>query len=265
MADLKSCNWVWRKPAQDQDPEAFDNDFSREYVVQISQHSSRLATRSYNQNWYFDNAVSYYMSYNMHDFDNLTDLQLYILPKNNIILVNRSVILPDSISKVWFNFEVYGWSEQIFLIGVSYCTWLDTKLISLGILDRKSLTYFAQQGLFTVKDQDIIIITSQLNQHNLYCVNLGTNASLSMLLTFTITATTSQSSTNIAIWYCHFIKLNQINLKRFSVLTFNMKILAEFRPSILYSMHIIKNDKETLVQYSQIFQHSWILYTHWCW
>lgn len=124
------------------------------------------------------------MSYNMHDFDNLTDLQLYILPKNNIILVNRSLILSDSISKVWFNFEVSGWSEQIFLIGVRYCAWLDTKLISLGILNRKSLMYFAQQGLLTVKDQDTIIITSQLNQHNLYCVNLSTNASLSNAINF---------------------------------------------------------------------------------
>lgn len=87
-------------------------------------------------------------------------------------------------------------------------------------------------------------MTDQFNQHNLYCVNLGINASLLMPLIFAMTAVTSQSSTNIAVWHRHFIKLNQTYLKRFSDLIFNMKILVKLRPSILYNIHIIKNNQK---------------------
>ena len=68
-----------------------------------------------------------------------------------------------------------------------YCTKLDTKLIFLGLLDRKDLTYYAQ-GLLTVKDQTVIIMTSQLNRHNLSHVNLDADSSLRSQLTHVITA-----------------------------------------------------------------------------
>ena len=109
----------------------------------VRTNPSALAARGHDPSWYFDNATSYYMSYGINDFDNLHNLQPCTSPQDDITLVDRSVILPEGIEKVWFNFEVNGQPNQIFLSGVRYCTKLDTKLISLGMLDRKSLTYSA--------------------------------------------------------------------------------------------------------------------------
>lgn len=81
------------------------------------------------------------MSYDIHDFDNTNDLCLCTLPQNYITLANGSVIFLEGIGKVWFNFKVNGQFNQIFLLGVSYYTKLDTKIISLSMLDRKDLIY----------------------------------------------------------------------------------------------------------------------------
>lgn len=93
------------------------------------------------------------MSYDIHDFNNLKDLQSYASPQHNITLADRLVILLQRIGKVWFNFEVNGRPNRIFLSGVRYCAKLNTKFIFLGMLNRKDLTYFAQQNLLIIKDQ----------------------------------------------------------------------------------------------------------------
>ncbi len=168
------------------------------------------------------------MSYNIYDFDNSTDLESCTSPQDNIILVDGSVILPESIGKVWFNFEVNGRPNRIFLSGVKYCTKLDTKLISLGMLDRKSLTYYTHQGLLTVKDQNAVFMIGQLNRHNLYHINLDADSSLPSQLAHAIIATTSQTSAEIATWHRRFVHLNQTYLKRLPSMISGMKILAEF-------------------------------------
>lgn len=166
-------------------------------------------------------------SYDIYDFDNPKDLQPCTSPQDNITIAYGSVIYPEGIGKVWFNFEVKGRSNRIFLSGVRYCTKLDTKLISLGMLDRKGLTYSSQQGLLTIKDQNVIIMTGQPNHHNLYPVNLGADASLVLPLTHAMTATTSQSPADIATWHRCFTHLDQTYLKHLPSLTSGMKTVAE--------------------------------------
>ena len=167
------------------------------------------------------------MSYDIHDFDNSTDLQPCTSPQDDITLADGSVILPESIGKVCFNFEVNGRPNRIFLSGVRHCTKLDTKLISLGMLDKKSLTYYAHQGLLTVKDQNAVIMIGQPNRHNLYHVNLDADSSLPSQLAHAMTATISQSPADIATWHRRFVHLNQIYLKRLPSMTSGMKILTE--------------------------------------
>ncbi len=131
------------------------------------------------------------MSYDIHDFDNPKDLQPCISPQDDITLADGSVILPEIIGKVWFNFAVNGRPHQIFLSGVRYCTKLDTKLPSLCMLDRKDLTYYAHQGFLIVKNLNAVIMTGQLNRHNLYHVNLDAESSLPSQLAYAMTATIS--------------------------------------------------------------------------
>ena len=167
------------------------------------------------------------MSYDIHDFDNPTDLQPCTSPQDDITLADGSIILPEGIGKVWFNFAVHGRTNRIFLSGVRYCTKLNTKLISLGMLDRKGLTYYTHQGLLTVKDQNAVIITGQFNRHNLYHDNLDSESSLPSQLAHAMTATISQFPADIVTWHCRFAHLNQTYLKRVPSMTFGMKIHAE--------------------------------------
>lgn len=102
-----------------------------------------LATGSHDSNWYFDNAASYRMIYDIHSFDNPKNLQPWASSQDDMTFADRSVILLQSVGKVWFNFEINSRPNQIFLLGVRYCAKLDTKLISLGRLEKKSLKYSA--------------------------------------------------------------------------------------------------------------------------
>ena len=167
-------------------------------MVRTNLPTSALATGSHDSNWYFDNAASYHMSYDFHDFHNPKDLQPCTSPQDDITLADRSVILPEGIRKVWFNFAVNGRLKRIFLSGIRCCTKLDTKLIFLGMLKRKGLTYYSHQGLLTVKDQNAVIMTGQPNCHNLYQVNLDVESSMPSQLAHAMTAMISQSPTDIA-------------------------------------------------------------------
>ena len=166
------------------------------------------------------------MSYDLKDFEDPTGLQPCISPQDDITLADGSVILPDGIGKVWFDFEVNGQTERIFLSGVQYCTKLDTKLISLGMLARKGLTYSAQKGCLTVKDGNMAIMTGQLDSQNPFRVNISNNALIPTPLVRAMTAATSLSPTDLATWHRRFAHLNSTYLKRLPDMTSGMKILA---------------------------------------
>lgn len=169
IADIKSRNQPSVRSSQDQETEALNDDRLRGYIVWTKPPISALATGSHDSNWYFDNGASYHMSCDIHDFDNPKDLQPCTSPQDNITLADGSDILPEGIGKVWFNSEVKGRPNRILLSCVRYCAELDTKLISLGMLDRKDHTDSSQQGLLTIKDQNAIITTGQLNRQSLPC------------------------------------------------------------------------------------------------
>ena len=99
-----------------------------------------LATGGYDKNWYFDNTALYHMIFDLANFQEskLTKCQH---PQDNIILANESTILPDRIGTIRLLFSVNEQFEIISLSGVCYCSQLDTKLISLYMLDRKGLAY----------------------------------------------------------------------------------------------------------------------------
>ena len=79
---------------------------------------------------------------------------------------------PQGVGRVWYNFVVDGVSELYYLNDVCSCPHLDTKLISLGHLHQKDLTYSAHQGELRVQWGDKTIMTGVKNDNNLYSVNL---------------------------------------------------------------------------------------------
>lgn len=155
IADLAKCNGSSARLARNINSIPMPEFQNCGFMVRrkISSPTSALATGSFDSNWYFDNAASYHMSYDITDFENPNHLRPCVSPQDDITLADGSVILPDGIEKVWFNFEVNGKIQRIFLSDVRYCTKLDTKLVSLGMLDRKGLTYSAHKGMLTVKKQ----------------------------------------------------------------------------------------------------------------
>ncbi len=72
------------------------------------------------------------------------------------------------------------------------------------MLDKKNLTYYAYQGLFSFKDQNAVIMTGQLNHYNLYHVNIDVESSLPSQLAHAMTPTISQSPADITTWHRRF-------------------------------------------------------------
>lgn len=80
------------------------------------------------------------MTFYLADFQ-LSELTKCQYPQNNITLANGSTILVDRIGTIFLLFCVNGQIEKISLSDICYCSQLDTKLISLGMLDKKGLAY----------------------------------------------------------------------------------------------------------------------------
>lgn len=87
------------------------------------------------------------MTYDLNDFKDPDFLTKCYHSQDNIILANRLVILSNGIGIVSLAFFTKGSTKKILLSEVCYCSKLDTKLIFLGILDQKSLSYLFQKGI----------------------------------------------------------------------------------------------------------------------
>lgn len=230
IADLKARNASTARVARKKDTESTLDLRDCGFMVRGKPlaPASILATGGHDRNWYFDNAASYYMSFDINDFDIAHDMRPCVSPQDDITLADGSFILPDGIGKVWFHFEFNNKAEPIFLSDVRYCKKLDTKLISLGMLDRKGLTYSAGGGVLTVKNKDATVMTGQLDLHNLYRVNLATVDFLPPKPDRAMTATTSPSAADITTWHRRFAHLNTSYLKHLPSMTTGMKILQGF-------------------------------------
>lgn len=99
IADLKYCNQLSRQSPQNQKIEILNNDYPRKYVIKTNPPSV-LVIGDHDLNWYSDNVVSYYMFYNINDFNNRNNLQPCTSFQNDIKLVDKSIILLENIRKV---------------------------------------------------------------------------------------------------------------------------------------------------------------------
>lgn len=94
------------------------------------------------------------------------------------------------------------------------------------MLDCKGLTYFISKDYLTVKNENMAIMTRQLDIHNLYRVNTGNNILITIPPTCAITAIISLSPTDLTIWHCQFAYLNGTYLKQLPDMTSNIKNFA---------------------------------------
>lgn len=134
-------NTIWTQGSQDKEKQS---EINRIYVVQSK--GTIMATGKLDPDWYFYNAASYHMTDNLDDFEDSATLTKYCHPEDNIILANGSVILPNRIGTISLKFCIKGTIEKIPLLGIQYCSKFDIKLISLGILDWKDLSYSLYKG-----------------------------------------------------------------------------------------------------------------------
>ena len=112
------------------------------------------------------------MTFDLADFQGATLLKYQHL-QDNISLANRSTVIPDGIGTVPLLFYINRHSEKISLSSVCYCSKLDTKLISLGMLDRKELAYSSQHKIFSVGGSFSAIMIGRLTPYNLYKVQIS--------------------------------------------------------------------------------------------
>lgn len=90
------------------------------------------------------------MTYNLSNFKDPDSLTKCHHPKDNLTLANRLVISPNKIDTIRLIFCTKDSAEKIFLSRVWYCSKLDTKLIFLKMLDRKSLLYLLPKNILEV-------------------------------------------------------------------------------------------------------------------
>lgn len=166
------------------------------------------------------------MIYDINDFELPDQLIPCISPQDDITLDDGSIILPDGIGKVWFGFEVSGRTKCLYLSEVRYCKKLDTKLISLDMLDRKVLAYSAEKGVLLIKDNAMTVIEGRLDKHNLYRVTLNNSMVIVSLQDCAMAASISKFLADIVTWHRRFAHLNATYLKRLPNMTSGMKILS---------------------------------------
>lgn len=81
----------------------------------MQSQGSVLATVHHGWDWYFDNAASYYMTYDLSDFKDPHSLTKCRRPQDDITLADGSVILPDGIGTVSLVFSIKDSAERIIL------------------------------------------------------------------------------------------------------------------------------------------------------
>ena len=98
------------------------------------------------------------MIFDLADFNSADSLTGCRYPQDDIILTDGSVIFPDRIGTITFFFRTKNSTEKLFLSEVRYCSKLDTKLISLGLLDHKSLSYSSSYSRLNIQDRKFSIM-----------------------------------------------------------------------------------------------------------
>lgn len=167
--------------------------------------------------------------------------------QDDITLADGLTVIPDGISTVPLLFYVNGHTEKISLSSIRYCSKLDTKLISHGMLDRKGLAYSSQHGILSVRDSSFTIMVGRLTPHNLYKVEiseaLGKVSATSALSTgidfnCAMTAGISKLAADLFTSHCRLAHLNETSVKRLSTMVPGMEIVQSKNRSFLDSVCI---------------------------
>lgn len=175
---------------------------------------------------------SYHMAFDLADFQE-SELTKCQHPRNDITLANGSTILSDGISTVHLLFCVNGQTAKISLSSICYCSQLDTKLISLGMLDRKGLAYSLQYEILSVRDSSSTIMVGHLIPHNLYKFDLfevsnkvsAQPAYTEIDFSCVMIAGTSKSATDLFTWHRRLAHLNKASVKRLSTMVTGIEIV----------------------------------------
>lgn len=140
------------------------------------------------------------MSYDLKNLEDFVNLKSCNSPQDDITFIDRSVILLDDIGKNWVNFEMDSQADKIFLSNMQYYSKLNIKFILRGILDCKKLTYSTSKGHLEENEGNRLVITGQINIHNLNYVNISNNIVVSICSTYVMIVATSMSSTDPDTW-----------------------------------------------------------------
>ena len=180
------------------------------------------------------------MTFDLANFGNTHSLTQCRHPQDEITLADGSVILPDRIGTITFFFHTRNSTEKIFLSLVRYCSKLDTKLISLKMLDRKGLSYCSSGGLLDVRDRALVIISGHLTANNLYKFDLEEAATNSVIISQrAMTPNTSKSVADLIIWHRRFAHLNEVSIKQLVNITSGI-VISTFTNKLPFCIVCVK-------------------------
>ena len=136
----------------------------------VTQSSTYATSPPKDNEWYFDDTAPFHMTGDLADFEDQDLMQSH--KDDTILSAFGQEERPRGIGRVCYNVVVDGVSEPYYLDDVHWCPYLNTKLISLDLLDQKRLTYSAYQSQLRVQWGNRTVMTGAKNDNNLYSVNL---------------------------------------------------------------------------------------------
>ena len=116
--------------------------------------------------WYMDSAASTHMTYDLTEFSGP------MKPSSQFItLADGSKIKAQGVGTVTLMVKVDGVDTEIDIVNVQYSPQLDSKLISLGTLEKKGYYFIGRNGQLKLYDKDDIVLLEGTRTDEVYLVN----------------------------------------------------------------------------------------------
>ena len=116
--------------------------------------------------WYMDSAASTHMTYNLTEFHGSMRLS-----SQYITLADGSKIKAQGVGTIIIAVQVNGKETKINVLNVQYSPELDSKLISLGTLEKKGYYFIGRNGQLKLYDKDNSVVLEGTRNNEVYLVN----------------------------------------------------------------------------------------------
>ena len=199
---------------------------SRKKGSYITQTATAVVVHHQDSTWYMDSSALYHMTFSKKDF--VTPLSS---TSKTVFLADGTKVAASGVGKVVLKILIEGEDWEIHLPEVYYIPELDSNLISLGVLERKGLTWTGSKGNLQVYNKNYLILEASW-VNTLYI--LDQTPTLQIL-------SVQKHFKDLNIWHQQLGHLNERDVWRLSAISTGMKNLSGqlgyYEPCVLGKQH----------------------------